>query len=548
MDMLELRGRIDLARQRRRPFEAAVQEVSDLCTPYRGDITTQRSPGDNRIKPSQGVFDSTGVLMADQFTAYMGGMVFPSTQVWFGIGLPERFDKNVRARQLADQATRRMFRSFAASNFYSERDGWMRDTGVLGRGGMMSEALPPLPANEIGSTWGGARYAAIPWGRLWFLTGAGGEPIFMVREVDMPAITAKRQFGKAGAAGEKAITDGRPMEVLTYLFVAWLNENAISGGLRHPLDRRWVSHWMLEDSESKGLDVLETRGQDLPPIKIARWIVVDGEEEGRGQGWIARPDMKGVNKLREMVLDAAGQDLRPPFIVEEHTDVDLDIRAGGTIIVSAFQQQKPGFLQSGARYDVANAIGVEDRNAIQRAFLADLIGEPETQDRSAEATRFRARQVGTRLAPRGDRLYNEMHAPIVLDHMHMMLRHNALPEIEELFDMGVEEFEILATSPFFLAQKEGPLATLEQWIDSWTERAARLEKPELLDPVNFDAAVRLSHQLGGIPAEALKTEREVAQDRAVRQQQLDQQRQIDQAEQLAKVAQAAPQVAGGVPV
>lgn len=542
MDPMELKPRIGLSRALRLNHENAVQEISDLAMPYRGDITTVRAPGDDRLEHI-GVFDSTGILAADGLVNFLKSTIFPTNVDWLKLSLEEDFDRSVRSRAKADITARRILRAISGSNFYSEADQWMRDDSVLGTGTMFPQELSPAPDDGSGNTWGGVRFKAVPWGSIWLLPG-NDDISMVVRDLKISAIEAKREFGTAGSIGEKFIRDGSPMEMVRYTNVAWRNENGIPGGLRHPEDMPWVSHWVLEDSDG-GIEILRTRGQDLNPYLVARWMVVDGEVYGRGQGHFARPDMKGVNKLKELTLDAAGVDLKPPFLVEDETQIDLDIGPGGTIVTRAPQKLSPQFLPTGARYDIANAIGFEDRNAIRRAFLADLIDDPESQDRSAAAVRDRQVRTARRLAPRSDRIYSEMMVPLVAWMMNRMSAAGALPELDELAQEGARSMKIEFVSPFFTAQKEAPLVRLQGWIDQWKVNAIELQRPEVLDFINLDRAVTLSSQLSDIPAEVLNDEREVAEIRQRRQEEIDRQRGLDQAQQATEIAQNAQGVAVG---
>lgn len=534
MDPKEIKARMGLARAQRRPYEPPVQEISDLAMPYRGDILTANTPGENILSRLPGVFDSTAVLSADQLANFLSSITFPSTSPWMALGLPERFEKNLQARGHAEMTSKRMLRAVGKSNFYNVRNEWVADTSILGTGTLFGEEHEPVLEDFEGSTFGGFRFCAVPWGRISFLMGVDS-PIFFLRDRPMPAIVAKREFGTAGGAGEKHISDGSPMEILTYSNVQWFNENGIPGGLHHPLDKPWISLWVYEHA-SGGLEILRTRGQDLPSYMTGRWIVRDGEEQGRGQGFIARPDMKGVNKLRELTLDAAGVDLKPPFLVESETQVDLDLGPSGLIVVNPPQKLKPEFMSTGARYDVANAIGVEDRTAIRAAFLADLIEDPEFQDRTAEAVRDRQVRVAQRLAPRADRIYHEMVMPLVQFVMGRMAAAGALPELEKLVAMGVEELDIVPTSPFFVAQKASKLINMRAFLDEWRREASETGRPEILDGIKYDRAMDLSAELGGVPIEILNSQDERNEIRAERNRQLLIQRQIDQAEQLASAA------------
>lgn len=539
---------IGSVKNRRMNHEATIQQISDLCMPFRGDITTLRNEGQLRVV---GVFDTTGVHGADSLANFLKSTVIPSSSRWFNLSMPVEFERNHEAVNLRDSAVEKMYREYATSNFYTEAGMWFRDVSVLGTGAFHMEEKPPK-LNADGSTWGGARFYSVPWGVSWHAIGPDGM-YFYHREIELSAINAFDFFrGEPGTKAMDALSNGRHMETICYGHSAWQNVDGIPGGVRRPEQQPWLSQWSvppsskMKNAAGDSLELFGLRGHQLSPYVLSRWSIVDQEWWGRGQGHLARVDMLGINKLRELVLDAAGRDLMPPLVIENETAVDLDLGPDGLLVTKPPQKITPYHLQSGARYDVANEIGVTDRVNVERAFFVHLLQRPDAQPRSAAAVQEDQARVSRELAPRADIIYSDMIAPAVQGMMTMMARGGALPEIRQLAQMGVPALDIEAVSPFFTAQKSQPMTGLAIFLQKWSQLAQATGSPEIMDNIDSDEAMLLDMELSDIPARVRRSREAVEDIRFARQQQIAQQQALEQENLAADTAKkVAPALQGG---
>lgn len=534
-----LKSMIGSVKARRRNHEDPVQQISDLCMPYRGDITTKRNEGQLRVV---GVFDTTGVHGADSLANFLKSTVIPSTSRWFNLSLPGQFERNHEAVGLRDSIVDKMYREFGTSNFYTEAGMWFRDVSVLGTGAFYAEEKAAR-LNRDGSTFGGARFYSVPWGVSWHAIGPDGM-YFYHREIEMEAINAFDFFkGEPGSKAMDALSEGNHMASICYGHSAWKNTKGKAGGVRRVGDQPWLTQWSAPPSSkvrgSEALELFELRGHQISPYTLSRWAIVDQEWWGRGQGHIARVDMLGINKLRELVLDAAGRDMMPPLVIENETNVELDLGPDGLLVTKPPQKIQPYHLQSGARYDVANDIGTADRVNVEKAFFMHLLQRPDAQPRSAAAVQDDQNRVSRELAPRADVIYSDMIAPAVQSLMTLMARSGALPEIRQLALLGVEALDVEAVSPFFTAQKSQPMTGLAIFLEKWSRLAQATGKPEIMDNIDPDEAMILDMELSDIPARVRRPREAVEDIRLQRQEAIQQQQQLEQQNLAADTAQKA---------
>jgi len=220
----ELISRFESLKTKRKNFESSWQDISDLMMPYRGDITTLKSPGSRRIN---GVFDTTAMQAADMFVNFLKGAIIPSGTDWVRLRAKPPFDGQIEIRMILDRVAQKILSALADSNFYTEAATFIRDFAVLGNGTLHVKEDEPL-LNSEGSTFGGLVFQAIPVGRMWWSIGHKGKPFFVAREIEMPAIDAFRFFGGyAGEEVDQSLSIDNPMEPVSFLHFVYENENKV---------------------------------------------------------------------------------------------------------------------------------------------------------------------------------------------------------------------------------------------------------------------------------------------------------------------------------
>ena len=534
----ELHNRWDMLKQFRGNHEDTWQEIFDLGQPYRGDVNTLRSEGDRRI---EGVFDSTMMLASEGFTNFLQGTVVPNGTDWLRLLPPTDFLANLEIRQHADNIAFKALRALSNSNFYIQTGVALRDLSLIGNQCMLTEEDRPR-LNQDGSTFGGMIYKAVPIRRVWWQTGKNDRVMFIVREFEIPAVDAYSFFeGQPGTEAVMRLSEQQgSYEMVRYLQFSYMNEDGIPGGLSAPDDSPWISHWVTAGDDGP-IESIRIKGEQQSAYTVGRWMIVDGEEYGRGKGHVARVDGLGISELRRQVLIAAGREINPPLMLEDENQIEPDTTPSGIMLVRPPVKLAPQFLTSGSNFAVANQIGVEDRRQIQQAFLTQAFEQPETEPRSAEETRARRNRVLQQLAAPANIIEHELLSPIVERTISIMHRSGALPELDELARlMPGEDLLIEFTSPFFTAQKEATVERTRAYVERQAALAQLVGDPSVLDRIDMDAASSLDARLSDVPAEIFRDDEEVD---AIRQARADAQQAAEQREAALQLSQAGANVA-----
>lgn len=502
----ELNVRFNEMRTLRSPHEWAWEEIRGLTDPFRGEIQVAKHEGSRRVDP---VFDSTAMQARETFTNFLKGQLFPSSDAtWFRLSPPEELqldgDAFLEYQDRLDRTRRRVLSELARSNFYVQAGSHLGDMATVGNA-IMAPMEKGATLTTGKSTLGRLVFPSIPLRECFWKTDLGGEVEMFCREVCMTVLQAYRFFNRAGDdIGETAreLLKDRPNSEVRVRNFLFSNENKVPSDARLKSDssKKWVSQWTINHEEDGHL--VRDAGFDRFPYVISRWYVVEEEEYGRGIGHLARPDSKGINELRRLILMAAGRDLQPPLLVYDEKHYHLS-RAASRTVVSA-DHPEPKFMDVNTRYDVANVIATEDRAQIRGAFMSDALTDPETQPRSAEESIQRRERALQRLSAPAERVAKEFLDPLIDNVMQLMLNAGALPELESLPERDGVRYEY--TSPFFQAQKASELRRVEAFLAKRVTLAAETGDPVWLNDIDVNGVAALEKRIGGLPASIFKSE------------------------------------------
>jgi hypothetical protein len=539
----ELIGRWEAQKQVRSTYENALDEIVRLFMPFRDDITTVRAKGDKRIR---GVFDTTGVMAADKFVNFLVGAIIPAQSDWLRLRIAGEFSDDLRVRRLLDKIVEKVMWRLSDSNFYTSAATFLRDFAILG-----SSVMTRVDSVAKNGKWKGFCFQAVPPGSVWWEMGSKEVPFIVFRKMEMPAIDAARHFKDNPGSHITLAAKRNPMAPVGILHVVYENEDGLPGGLQSEIDKPWISEWFSlgEQDSTEQVISLRTGGFDNNPFTIARWDTVDGEAYGRGRGHLARPDARGINELKRQVLIAAGRDLNPPLMIESKGMVKMDVLPDSVMVVKPPSKMAPNFLRSGTDYQAANMIGVEDRAQIEKAFLVDMLGEPDTQPRSAAETRARIARALQTMGTVAQRVDKEFLRPEVSSVIEKMESKRLLPEMQEIRELTGEDPSIVFQSPFFTAQKSAGMARVDGYIARRLQLFATTQDPIWLDDMDPDSITEYERRVSDLPAEIFADEEVVKAKREKRaeEEKLQRELMVQQAQQGGQVDGQQERRAGSPP-
>jgi len=511
-----LMERIRNMQSMRYSHDEGFEEVQALLWPFRGELNTQHiHDGFDRALP---VYDSTGMVALHNLVNHTKGKLFPPDFPWITFGPPRSFDEQTRKdpqiRKAYQQTAERLLHEFSVSNFYDASTEWVRDTVAIGN--MASAFQERSKISSSASGFRGFSFEPVDISRIWWTLDRHDTPLFCAVKYTMHGREAWEEFGDPGHIISQKLMSGRGMlERFDFWHITFPNENKLPGGIKVDSNRKWASIW-LEPMSKK---IVREGGFNEHPYTIQTWNRIGREWYGNGLGHLIRPDVAGLNAGRAMVLEALEADLLPPLLVEHDSVVKYDQSDAATMSVRSQRDgQRPEYLRSGANIAEADSIFRSDRQQIKDVMLGDVIGEPNTEPRSAEETVARQARSQLRASTLTEVVKKALMA-VVNSSVEMMMRRGALPELAEVMDAtGNNALDIRFVSPFFTLQKSTTAQNSMSFLAAVKEMAE--VNPKVTQKVNYDAATDLVADLFNVPQDLLVdpeivTEKRIADARAV---------------------------------
>lgn len=461
------------------------QENLDICAPMRGDVSTVRSEGEER---RFGIHDSTCMFASDVFNNFFVNMIAPQGADWLRVSPPQMLMDVRLVRDVMAVSELRVLRALASSNFYQVLPVSVKDGHVIGNGVLLGKHRQPM-IQQDGSTFNGLAFEAPMMRRVWWALGEAGQVMYFVREVEFRAIEAARRFQNPGQHCMRMLSQKRHFEKCRYLHFVYPNEDEIPHGLRQMGMQRkpWASQWI---AISETPEVVQQGGFDVNPYSSILWIRTAGENYARGIGHIVRVDGRTLNQMQEYKLTAIGQDVLPPLMIEEDTDVELDMGPRGLMVISPPERMEPRYLSTNANYSALENGMNEARTSVFRAYMTEVILGPDTQTRSATQA---AQNMMKTLTSMGTVAANArvFLAQALANIVSIMAQNGALPELVALETRLGQPLtlEIDFTSPLFEAQRAAPVVRTFNYVAQKVEldNATDRRFPEILADIDWRA-------------------------------------------------------------
>ena len=310
---------------------------------------------------------------------------------------------------------------------------------------------------------------------------------------------------------------------------------------------KYLSLYWLEEGEK---DFLDIGGFQEWPIPVARYLVTGSETYGKGPGWLAEGDSKGLQKLEKDDIIAVELGIKPPMAASATTAKQgINLTPGSYTVVERNEPVTPLFnVNVNLQHLQEKILDLQDR--IKRAYSADLfmmLERLEDKSMTAQEVLQRKQEQLQQLGPVVQRLQFEFLRKIIERVYNILDRAGILPQPEDAelaLALSNEEVTIEYISPLAQAQKMAGMTNIEQAI-AFTGQLAQFDQ-SVLDKIDFAKTIDSYFDMVGAPASIKRTEEEyeaIQQQKAQAMAEAKQQEQMAQAVQMAApAAQAAKNI------
>ena len=540
LDKKKYKSKVRQMEENRQNYLKRWKAIRDYQLPYIGCFDDTADSTDYARRRDTNIYHSVAWQANQSFAAgVMSGLTPPSRQ-WFRLVWSSDTMKNhPEAGELLDKRMNILQDVLLKSNFYNAIHSAYLE---------LAFGQAPLAIFQDSDT--GVHFVPFTIGTYMMENGPDGIVDTFCTKYEMTARQLADKFGadKLPASIRAELENGG---VKTKHKLWWLVEpNRFHDRNKEVMDKyhmRYLSIYWLEEGEN---DFLDIGGFQEWPIPVARYLVTGDETYGKGPGWFAEGDSKGLQKLEKDNIIAVELGIKPPMAASAETAKQgINLTPGGYTIITRNEPVTPLFnVNLNIQHLQEKILDLQDR--IKRAYSADLfmmLERLEDKNMTAQEVLQRKQEQLQQLGPVVQRLQFEFLRKIIERVYNILDRAGILPAPEDpelAVALSQEEVTIEYISPLAQAQKMAGMTNIEQAI-AFTGQLAQFDQ-SVLDKINWAKTIDSYFEMVGAPAGIKRTEDEfeaIQQQKAQAMAEEKQQAQMAQAVQMAApAAQAAKNI------
>lgn len=511
--------RLSALKSLRRPHEQVWRDCFDFTYPLRGsgfvsDIIDAQEGQRRRAN----LLDSTATDAARVLASSIMSGLTPANSRWFGLDVGNESEDE---RRWLDMAALTLWENIHMANFDAAAFEAVLDVVVAGWFALYVDEDP----NE-----GGLRFTQWPIAGVYCSASMpGGRVDSVYRCFSMTAEQAVAEFGETYVSQKTArLAQDKPDEKIEFVHAIYPRTPTVTNPrLTKNLP---IASVHVEVKERK---TVRESGYHEMPVIVPRWMLIPDSVYGVGPVFDALPDVKMLNELKGMELAAADLAIAGMWIAEDDGVLNprtVKVGPKKIIVANSVDSMKP--LQTGANFDLSEALTDQLHKAIRKVLMADQLQPQDGPAMTATEVHVRVNLIRQLLGP----IYGRLQA----EYLQVM--------IERCFGLGYRagafglapdsiagrEFSVKYISPLARAQKLEDVTAIER-LHANIAQIAQM-KPDVLDLIDDDAAVRVLSDALGVPTKIVRKTADVEQ---LRQQRAEQQQAAQQQAQMAQVQQVA---------
>ncbi|MBE9515958.1 MAG: head-tail connector protein [Proteobacteria bacterium] len=503
--------RYEAAKEGRGIWEETWQELSEFILPRKSVINTTPTPGEKRTKR---LFDSTAIHANELLASAIQSTLTPSSALWFmgkvsNKKLMERQDVAVWCYDVAVA----MWEAIKNSNFRSESFETFLDLPALGIGSLYAD-------------WDDELYfRSFFVGDFSIEEDAKGNVSAIYRESKITIRQAHELWEDKIPQHMKDKLNSSPDEEVDIVHAVMKR-----GTLGKFKTKKPIASYYLD---VKTKSVIDEGGYDEMPYAIGRWSKVSGEKYGRGPGNTAIPDIRTLNRAKELILKKWNKDIDPPIDVP-----DEGISGQYKTFAGAINYVRPDLLGKIRQHEFnvnlnENQINVQElKLGINQIFLVDQLKLRDGPQKTAREVDELVDQMQRLIGPALSRQEIDLLKVMLMRVYGLMERRGKLPEKPDI--LKDEVFDVEFIGPLAKAQRQNEVASVDRWL-AQTGGMAEINQ-NVLDIPNWDLIVRRYAELDGVPPDLINDEDTVKDNRNQRSEAQSQAEQKEMGMELVKGA------------
>jgi len=410
VDMMRLSAEDVLKRHekaliKKEDFRNLYEEAYEFALPQRNLYDGHYDGKVGGTKKMNRVFDSTAINSTQRFANRMQSGIFPPQRKWCrlepGPDIPE--DRKAEAQAALDVYNDRLFSTLKQSNFDIAIGEFLLDLSV-GTAVMMVQ-----PGDDVNPI----NFVPVPQYLVSIEEGANGQVDNVYRRIRLKGEVIQRQWADAKIPAElQKKIDDKPTDDVELIEATIFDQKRGD----------YCYHVIHKESKTE----LVYRRMDYSPWIVSRYAKVAGEIYGRGPLITALPDVKTLNKTKELVLKNASLTISGVYTAADDGVLNpntVKIMPGAIIPVARNggpQGESLRPLPRAGDFNVSQLV-INDLVAnIKRILLDESLPPDNMSARSATEVVERMKELSQNLGSAFGRLINETMIPLVSKMLQVM--------------------------------------------------------------------------------------------------------------------------------
>lgn len=507
----QVMSRHEKALSRKENFRDLYEDAYEFALPQRNLYDGHWEGKVGGQKKMDRVFDSTAINSTQRFANRMQSGIFPPQRKWCrlepGSDIPQ--DRQAEAQLALDTYSDKLFDTLKQSNFDIAIGEFLLDLSVGTAVMMVQPGDDTMPVN----------FVPVPQYLVSFEEGANGKVDNVYRRMRIKGEALQRQWPDIKIPQALQIQiDNKPEEEIELVEATLLDQKRGD----------YCYHVIHKKSKTE----LLYKRMDYSPWVVSRYSKVAGEIYGRGPLITALPDIKTLNKVKELTLKNASINIAGVYTAADDGVLNpntIQIKPGAIIPVARNGGPQGESLRPLPRSGDFNLTQLEINEltqSIKRILLDESLPPENMSARSATEVVERMKELSQNLGSAFGRLINETMIPLVSKMLEVMDERGIITLPLKVNGL---EVKISPVAPLAMAQNMDDIQNVLQYAQiaqqAGPEGAMSIKVGDMLDYV----AEKL-----GVPQKLRPT----PQERQMMQQQMQQQAMAMQQQQM---AQEAPQ-------
>jgi hypothetical protein len=433
------------AQAKKDEFQQLYQDAYEFALPQR-QLYGVWEGGAVGSKKMQRVFDSTAINSTQRFANRLQSVVFPPQRKWAkleaGSDIPP--EKRQQAQAVLEVYQDKMFTMLNQSNFDIAMGEFLLDLAV-GTACMMVQ-----PGDDVQPL----NFIPVPLFLVSYEEGANGQVDNVYRRMRMKGESIQRQWPDAEISDDlKRRIENKPTDDIE-LLEATIYDHKRGDYCYHVIDK-------VSKTE------IVYRRRKMSPWVISRYMKVAGEIYGRGPLMTALPDIKTLNKVKELLLKNASLAVAGVYTAADDGVLNpntVKIVPGAIIPVARNGgSQGPALLalpRSGD-FNISQLVINDMTASIKRILLDESLPPDNMSARSATEIVERMKELAQNLGSAFGRLINETMIPVTAKILEVM---NERGLIDMPLRVNGLEVKVTPVAPLAMAQNMEEVNSIMQYM------------------------------------------------------------------------------------